>query len=156
VFKIEYLQIFLKVKLIQSLIISLFAIFIPVQGILIAVGAAIIIDTITGIYKSVKTGQHLISRRFADVILKMFVYELVILMLFSIDYFLLSEFFCLWFSVNYFFTKTCAMLLIFTEMVSIKENIEQAHGINILKQLREALKRTKDLKDEVFDLTKNS
>ena len=47
------------------------------------------------------------------------------------------------------------MVLIFTEMVSIKENIEQAHGINILKQLRNALKRTKDLKDDVFDLTKN-
>jgi len=127
----------------------------PVHGILIAVGAAISLDTLMGIYKSVRTEQPLISRRFADVILKMFVYELVILMLFGIDYFLLSEFFCVWFSVNYFFTKACAMVLIFTEMVSIKENIEQAHGINILKQLRNALKRTKDLKDDVFDLTKN-
>ncbi|WP_169336031.1 phage holin family protein [Flavobacterium rivuli] len=143
-------------KFIQSLTVLLFAFLIPVQGILIAVGAAIAIHTVTGIYKSVRLRQSFISRRFADVILKMFVYELVILMLFSIDYFLLSEFFCLWFSVNYFFTKACAMVLIFTEMVSIKENIEQAHGINILKQLREALKRTKDLKDYVFDLTKNS
>lgn len=142
-------------KLIQSFSISLLAFFMPVQGILIAVGVAIALDTLTGIYKSVKTGQSFISRRFADVILKMFVYELVTIMIFTIDHLLLSEFFCLWFSVSYFFTKACTIVLIFTEMVSIKENIEQAHGINILKQLRNALKRTKDLKNDVFDLTKN-
>ena len=146
------MPIFLIVKLLQSFIISLFAFLLPVQGMLIAVGAAIGLDTVTGIYRSLKTGQPLISRRFADVILKMFVYELVTLMIFTIDHFLLSEFFCLWFSVSYFFTKACAMVLIFTEMVSIKENIEQAHGIDILKQLRNVLKRTKDLKDDVFDL----
>ena len=143
-------------KLTQSLIVSLFAFLLPVQGILIAVGAAIALDTFTGVYKSVKIGCPLISRRFADVILKMLVYELVTLMIYTIDHFLLSEFFKFWFSINNFFTKSCAMVLIFTEIISIKENIEQAHGINILKQLREALKRTKDLKDDVFDLTKNS
>ena len=141
-------------KLIQYFLISLFAFFVPIQGLLIAVGAAITLDTFTGVYKSVKTKQPLISRRFADVVLKMLVYECVTIMIYTIDHFLLSEFFCLWFSVNYFFTKTCAMVLIFTEMVSIKENIEQAHGINILRQIRNALKRTKDLKDDVFDLTK--
>jgi len=140
-------------KLLQSFAVSLFALFLPVQGLLVAVGAAIALDTFTGVYKSVKTGQPLISRRFADVILKMLVYECVTVLIFIIDHFLLSEFFRLWFSVNYFFTKTCAIVLIFTEMVSIKENIEQAHGINILKQIRDTLKRTKDLKDDVFDLT---
>ena len=143
-------------KLLQSFLIPLLALLLPVQGMLIAVGAAIGLDTLTGIYKSVKIGQPLISRRFADIILKMFVYELVTLMIFTIDYCLLSEFFCLWFSVSFFFTKACAMVLIFTEMVSIKENIEQAHGIDILRQLRNALKRTKDLKNDVFDLTKDT
>lgn len=142
-------------KLIQSLIVSLFAFLLPVQGILIAVGAAIALDTFTGVYKSVKTGCPLISRRFADVILKMLVYELVTLMIYTIDHFLLSEFFKFWFSVNNFFTKACAMVLIFTEIISIKENIEQAHGIDILKLMRNTLKRTKDLKDDIFDLTKN-
>lgn len=146
----------LNVKLLQSFLIPLLALLLPVQGMLIAVGAAIGLDTLTGIYKSVKIGQPLISRRFADIILKMFVYELVTLMIFTIDYCLLSEFFCLWFSVSFFFTKACAMVLIFTEMVSIKENIEQAHGIDILRQLRNALKRTKDLKNDVFDLTKDT
>lgn len=141
-------------KLIQYFVISLLAFFVPIQGLLIAVGAAIALDTFTGVYKSVKTKQFLISRRFADVILKMLVYECVTIMIYIIDHFLLAEFFRLWFSVNYFFTKTCAMVLIFTEMVSIKENIEQAYGINILLQIRNALKRTKDLKDDVFDLTK--
>lgn len=142
-------------KLFQSLIVSLFAFLLPVQGILVAVGAAIALDTCTGVYKSVKKGLPLISRRFADVILKMLVYELVILILYAIDHFLLSEFFKLWLSVDNFFTKICAMVLIFTEMVSIKENIEQAHGINVLQQMRDALKRTKDLKDDLYNLTKN-
>lgn len=143
-------------KLLQSLIVTLFAFLLPVQGILIAVGAAIALDTCTGVYKSVKTAEPLISRRFADVILKMLVYEMVTLMIYTIDHFLLSEFFKLWFSTENFFTKACAMVLIFTEMVSIKENIEQAHKINILKQIRNTLKRTKDLKNDIFDLTKNN
>lgn len=143
-------------RLFQSIIIALFSFLMPVQGILIAVAAAIALDTCTGVYKSVKTGQPLISRRFADVILKMMVYELVTLMIYAIDHFLLSEFFLLWFSVTYFFTKSCAMVLIFTELVSIKENVEQAHGINFVKQMRNTLRRTKDLKDDIFDLTQNN
>jgi len=141
-------------KFIALFLASLCTFFLPVQGILIAVGAAIALDTCTGIYKSVKTGKPLISRRFADVISKMLVYEMVTLLIYTIDHFLLSEFFKIWFSVNYFFTKACALVLIFTEMVSIKENIEQAHGINILTLLRNTLKRTKDLKDDVLDITK--
>ena len=140
-------------KSFTSILASLCAFFIPIQGIVIAVGAVIALDTLTGVYKSVKIKQPFISRRFADVISKMFVYELVIIMIYTIDYFLLSEFFTLWFTVNYFFTKLCALVLIFTEIVSIKENIEQAFGIDILKQVRNALKRTKDLKQDVFDIT---
>ncbi|MXN91306.1 hypothetical protein GR160_08700 [Flavobacterium sp. Sd200] len=140
-------------KIIQSLFLSVIAFYIPLQGILVAVGAAIALDTCTGIYKSFKTNKPIYSRRFADIILKMLIYELVILMIYTIDYFLLSEFFKLWFSVGYFFTKACAMVLIFTEMISIKENIEEAHNINILKQLQNVLKRTHDLKKDILDLT---
>lgn len=143
-------------KILQYLLITLTACYLPIQGILVAVGAAIALDTCTGVYKSIKTFQAIISRRFADVILKMLVYEMVTLMIYTIDHFLLSEFFKLWFDTEYFFTKICAMVLIFTEMVSIKENIEQAHGINILRQMRNALKRTKDLKDDVFEIAKDT
>jgi hypothetical protein len=43
--------------------------------------------------------------------------------------------------------------LIFIEGVSIKENIEEALKINIWQLLRNAIKRTKELKGDIDDIT---
>jgi hypothetical protein len=50
------------------------------------------------------------------------------------------------------FTKISAILLIFIELVSIKENIEEAYNIKIWDMLKKAFLRAKEVKDNVDDL----
>jgi hypothetical protein len=133
-----------------------FLFFTPIVGLMVAVGAAIALDTIFGIYRAVKVkGWDFInSRTLSNIISKMLLYELCIIFLYVIDFFILSEFFEKWFSVSFFATKVCAILLIFIEGVSIKENFEKATGKDIWLLLKKALGRANEVKDSIMDFKK--
>lgn len=130
--------------------------FSPIVGLLIAVGAAIVLDTAFGIYRSVrvKGWKFVTSRRLSEIISKMLLYEMCIICLYVIDFFALSEFFQKWFSVSFFATKVCAILLIFIEGVSIKENYEKATGRDIWALIKKALGRANEIKDSITDFKK--
>ena len=135
---------------------SLILLFVPIYGILIAVATAIILDTFTGIFKSIKLNgwRSIRSKKLSHIVSKMLLYEICILLLFVIDKFILNEFIFNWLSIDYMFTKICAILLIFIELVSIKENIEETFKIKIWNMLKKAFLRAKEVKDNVDDLTK--
>ena len=134
---------------------SVLLLFVPVYGLLISVGAAIILDTITGIFKSVKLlgWSSIRSRKLSNVISKMALYEVCILLLFVMDKFVLNEFIKHAFGFDFMFTKICAILLIFTELVSIKENIEESFKIDIWKLLKGTFNRAKEIKSDINELT---
>ena len=131
--------------------------FSPILGLLIAVGAAIGLDTIFGIYRSVKVKgwKFVTSRRLSEIISKMLLYEMCIVFLYIIDFFVLSEFTQKWFSVSFFCTKVCAIILIFIEGVSIKENFEKATGLDVWELIKKALGRASEIKDSIIDLKKS-
>lgn len=141
-------------KYINYIFSSLILLFVPIQGLLIAVGAAIILDTFTGVFKSVKLKgwTSIRSRILSNIISKMALYEICILFLFLIDKFVLNEFVLHWFQFDYMFTKICAILLIFVELVSIKENIEETFKIDIWKLLKKAFLRAKEVKQNINEL----
>lgn len=130
--------------------------FTPIVGLLVAVGAAIVLDTVFGIYRSIKVKgwKFVTSRRLSEIISKMLLYELCIICLYIIDFFALTEFFQKWFSVSFFATKICAILLIFIEGVSIKENFEKATGKDIWAMVKKALGRANEIKDSITDFKK--
>ncbi len=82
----------------------------------------------------------------------MLLYEVCVLLLFIMDKFILNEFMFKWLSIEYMFTKICAILLIFIELVSIKENIEEAYNIKIWDIVKKAFLRAKEVKDNVDDI----
>lgn len=141
-------------KYINYILSSLILLFVPIYGLLIAVGAAIILDTFTGIFKSVKLKGwcSIRSRILSNVISKMALYEICILFLFVIDKFVLNEFISKWFGFDYMFTKICSILLIFIELVSIKENIEESFKVDIWDLLKKAFLRAKEIKTDIGDL----
>tara|TARA_R110000868_G_scaffold104820_4_gene288816 strand:+ start:538 stop:936 length:399 start_codon:yes stop_codon:yes gene_type:complete len=128
--------------------------FVPIYGILTAVAAAIILDTFTGIFKSIKLDGwcSIRSKKLSHIVSKMLLYEICILLLFVIDKYILNEFIFKWLSIDFMFTKICAILLIFIELVSIKENIEAAYNIKIWNLLKKAFLRAKEVKDNIDDL----
>ena len=141
-------------KYVNYIVSSIVLLFVPVHGLLIAVGTAIVLDTFTGIFKSVKLKgwSNVRSRTLSNIISKMTLYEICILLLFLIDKHLLNEFIIRSFGINFMFTKICAILLIFVELVSIKENIEETFKIDIWKMLKKVFLRAKEIKSNIDDL----
>lgn len=143
-------------KYLNYILSSLILLFVPIYGILTAVAAAIILDTFTGIFKSIKLNGwcSIRSKRLSHIVSKMLLYEICVLLLFVIDKYILNEFIFKWLNIDFMFTKICAILLIFIELVSIKENIEEAYNIKIWNLLKKAFLRAKEVKNNVDDLTK--
>ena len=125
--------------------------FAPIYGLLIAVGIAIVLDTFTGIFKSIRLNgwRSIRSRRLSNIVSKILLYQTTILLLFVIDKFVLNEFIQINFTIKFMFTKLVAILLIFIELVSIKENIEEALKVDIWKILKTILNRAKEVKEDI-------
>ena len=137
-----------------QLLAALLLFFAPIQQLVMAVGLAIMLDTFTGIYKSVKLGgwRSIRSRKLSNIISKMVLYEVSIIILYPIDKFLLNELFLNILSVQFFSTKVACVLLILVELTSIKENIEAALKINIWQVLKKAINRAKELKGDIEEI----
>ena len=137
-----------------SVFTGLLLFFAPIQGLILSVGIAIILDTFTGIYKSVKLHgwKSIRSRKLSNIISKMALYEVSIILLYPIDKFLLNELLLNIVSVQFFSTKLTCVLLILVELTSIKENVETALNINVWKVLKNTINRAKELKDDVNDI----
>lgn len=137
-----------------NILTGLVLFFTPIQGLLVGVGAIIILDTFTGIFKSVKVGgwKSIKSRILSNIISKMLLYEICIILLYPIDKYLLNELLMHLISIQFFATKLTCVILIFIEGVSIKENIEEALKVNIWQLLRNAIKRAKEVKNDIDEL----
>jgi hypothetical protein len=118
------------------------------------VASAIMLDTFTGIFKSIKLNgwKSVRSRKLSNIVSKMLLYEVCVLFLFLMDKFLLNEFIKHAFGFDYMFTKICAILLMFIELVSIKENVEEAFKVDIWKMLKKLLNRAKEIKTDINDI----
>ena len=145
----------MKTFLLQ-LLTALLLFFAPIQQLVIVVGLAILCDTFTGIYKSVKLDgwKSIRSRKLSNIISKMVLYEVAIIVLYPIDKFLLNELLLNIVSVQFFSTKVACVLLILVEITSIKENIEAALKIDIWKTLKNFIKRAKEVSND-YDEIKN-
>ena len=139
-----------------QLLTALLLFFAPIQQLVMVVGLAILCDTFTGIYKSVKLygWKSIRSRKLSNIISKMVLYEVAIIVLYPIDKFLLNELLLNIVSVQYFSTKVACVLLVLVELTSIKENIEEALKIDIWKTLKNFIKRAKEVSNN-YDEIKN-
>lgn len=133
---------------------ALIAFFTPIIGLIICVFFAIMFDTITGIFKAVKLGgwKSITSRGLSNIVSKMFLYIGCLLLIFTIDTHLLNEFSKEFVSIGLFFTKITAILLLFIEVVSIKENIESALNRNIWALFKVTIARAKEFKNDIDEL----
>lgn len=134
------------------IVTSLLVFFAPVVGILIAVGVAIALDTVLGIAKAVMIKDKVTSRKLSNIVSKFVLYQSAVLLLYVIDQFLIGEFFKIWFSIPFFFTKCVALVIIFIELTSMKENFEAAFQIDIFQKVKELLRRSKELKHDIDEL----
>lgn len=128
-------------------IISTF--FMPISGILFLIAFAILVDTITGIWKSRKLKIPITSRGLSAIVSKLFLYEVAVILTYMIDKFILNDIILVFFSIPLMLTKILALVLVSIEVISTSENYEAVRGINIWSSLKNLLKRSREIKQDI-------
>ena len=118
----------------------------PIAGVLVAVGAFIMLDTIIGIWKAKKIKQKLTSRRLSSVVNKMLVYQLTVITFFILGHFIVNDIVKTFIDVDYAMTKIVAVVLISIEFFSIDESFKAATGKGLLQRFTELLSKYKENK----------
>lgn len=104
-----------------TLVASLVVFFTPIAPLMLIVAAFIAADTLLGVSKSIIKKQGFTSHKLSRLIFKMFFYQVVILLLYPIDIFIIASDL---FGQAHFFTKVGTFVLIFVEALSIEENVK--------------------------------
>tara|TARA_R110002167_G_scaffold322817_1_gene528680 strand:+ start:136 stop:606 length:471 start_codon:yes stop_codon:yes gene_type:complete len=152
-------QLLLLTTKLQTYAIQLMAIvssfFLPISGILILIGVSVILDTITGVWKSYKLKTKVTSRKLSAVISKILLYEVTVMLFYLIDYYILNDIVLTFFSVSLLTTKILALVLVSIEVISINENVKKVNGLDIWSSLKNLFARAKEVTQDFKDINKN-
>lgn len=130
---------------ILAIFASLFTVLAPVQPMVLVAILAIFIDTIFGVWRSVKQGgwTSFKSRRLSDTIGKSLLYSGGIVFTFLIEKFIAGDIIAHFISVELIMTKFVAFFCVVVEVKSINESYESVTGKNILAAMRRFVTRSK-------------
>ena len=131
------------------------AFFLPISGILFLIGFAIVVDTITGIWKAKKLGITITSRKLSTIISKMMLYEVAVIGFYLIDFWILNDIILKFFSVPLMLTKILSLILVSIEVMSINENYKAVKGIDIWQGMKNLFARAKEIKTDLNGLRHN-
>ena len=146
-------QLAILISSIQKSSLQLLAVistfFLPITGILFLIGFAIVIDTITGIWKAKKLGVPITSRKLSAIISKLMLYEVAVILFYLIDRFILNDIILTFFSVPLMLTKILALVLVSIETISISENYKAVKGIDLWQAMKLLFARARDIKQDI-------
>lgn len=115
---------------IETVILSLLAVFLPIEPVLAATGALIFADLITGVLAARKRGEPITSGGLRRTISKGLIYESAIMLAFLAEHYVSN--------VMPFVKMTSAMIAM-TELKSCFENLNDLSGQQLLKALIDKL-----------------
>ena len=125
------------------------AFFLPISGILFLIGFAIVVDTLTGIWKAKKLGIPITSRKLSAIISKLMLYEVAVILFYLIDRFILNDIILTFFSVPLMLTKILSLVLVSIEVISISENYKAVKGIDLWQAMKLLFARARDIKQDI-------
>lgn len=138
-----------------KLMAMLWAFLMPISGLLFLVGFVIVLDTVTGIWKSYKNNVKITSRGLSAIISKMLLYEVTVVLFYMIDTFILNNIILQFFSVDLLLTKVLALILVSIEVMSINENYKAVKGLDLWQAMKNLFARAKEIKKEVDEIRHN-
>ena len=130
---------------------SIIAVVSPVFPMVYIAVLAILIDTVFGIWRSVKIGgwNSVRSRRLSHVISKSLLYSGAIVFMFLLEKYIAADIVAHFISIDLIMTKITAFFCVVVEIKSINESYESVTGKNVLKSLREFITRAKEEADKL-------
>ena len=150
------LQLFILLANIRLSFMKLLAVisafFLPISGILFLVGFAILLDTVTGLWKAKKLKIKITSRKLSAVVSKFFLYEVAVIGFYLIDYFILNDIILKFFSVPLMLTKILSLILVSIECISINENYFAIRGISVWDSMKLLFARAKEIKTDINEI----
>jgi hypothetical protein len=152
-------QLTILIKTMQAnwvkLIAMLWAFLMPISGLLFLVGFVIVLDTVTGIWKSYKNKVKITSRGLSAIISKMLLYEVTVVLFYMIDTFILNNIILQFFSVELLLTKVLALILVSIEVMSINENYKAVKGLDLWQAMKNLFARAKEIKQDIDEIRHN-
>ena len=136
-------------SIIRTAILTCMAFFAPISLIILAVGLAILTDTIVAL---ALTKSKFTSKRLRHGILsKTIAYEASVLLLFLVDYAMINDAMLTVFSVPFVVTKLAGLFLIGIEISSIDEKIRDKYGDDkgIISRFKKFISSIKKIKDSL-------
>ncbi len=127
------LTAFLKTK---TWILACMSIFLPIKELMLTIGFLVGADMVVGIWKALKTGQQIRSRRMSDTITKMLLYQLAIVSGFLIEKYIITDMLPI--------AKLIGSVIAIIEFKSIVESIESVTGQNLWTKIKEVIGRKSD------------
>ena len=140
----------MKTTIIISAVIGFFF---PIKWLLFLVGLAIIADTAVAVYLAKKCKIPVTSRKLSRIARKMIIYQLILLSVYPLDYFLVGEFALLFVDIPIFLTKIAALLLIGIEVYSIDETMrKRLNGQGIVFYIKKLISLKNKIDNELEDI----
>ena len=118
-------------------LLALLGFFIPILPLIYTLTAVITLDFLLGIYKSYKLNQPITSRKMAQTLPKILLYNSTILVLYAIDVYVIHS--------GMGLEKSAAAMMIFIEMKSCDEHFKCLFGYSMWNGFLEALNRGKSI-----------
>lgn len=125
-------------KLLETLLLSILAVFAPIKGVIITAMVLILADLITGILAARKKGESITSAGLRRTVTKVAVYLAAICLGFLVEKYMLSDLLPV--------SKIVSALIGAVEAKSIFENLDVLNGSSIFKSLIEKLGSINDTK----------
>jgi hypothetical protein len=120
------------------------AVFLPIKELMLTIGFLVAADLVVGVWKAIKTGQRIRSRRMSDTITKLLLYQLAIMSGFLIETFIISELIPI--------TKLIATVIAIIEFKSIIESIEAVTGKDLWSKIKTIIgRKSEDITDAMTD-----
>jgi hypothetical protein len=129
-----------------------FSFFLPISGILVLIAFAIMLDTITGIWKSLKLKKPITSRGLSQIVSKILLYEFTVMLFYCIDKFLVSDIVAQFFTIDMLTTKILSLVLVSIEVISINENYKAVRGVDLWDALKNLFRRAKEITSEYKEI----
>lgn len=151
-------QLFILLTKLQThsikLMSILFSFLLPIYDIILLVGFAVFLDTITGVWSAIKTKQKITSRALSSIISKTLLYEATLILFYLMDVAILNDIVKSIFSVELLTTKVLALTLLSVEIISINENYKKVMNVDLWSSLKNLFTRAKEIKSDIKDVKK--
>lgn len=125
-------------------LLACLSILLPIRELMLTVGFLVATDLIVGIWKAMKTGQKIRSRRMSDTITKLLLYQVAIISGFLIEHYIITDMIPV--------SKLISTVIAIIEFKSIIESIEAVTGKSLWDKIKTIVgRKSEDVMDAMMD-----